>query len=155
MDRVAMLSSLRRREMILFGQRRSVLPSRGVLGGALCLLFVVLYFVVFDGFRAHPKGISVMLSVPASPRPQALIEVRQDKDESIRYYLNHKSVSREALTSSLRTELGSRPGFVSVEADVNTPYKEVVYAMDSAAEVGAKVLILSPQQTTISKKNVK
>ena len=51
------------------------------------LLFLVMYFVVFDGFRAHPKGVSVMLSVPAAAAtPQAVIEVRQDKDGSIRFY---------------------------------------------------------------------
>ncbi len=143
----------RRKEMILFGQRRSVLPSRGVLGGALCLLFVVMYFVVFDGFRAHPKGVSVMLSAPeAAATSQAIVEVRQDKDGFIRYYVNHKSVSREALTSSLHAELGSVPRFVSVEADVDTPYQEVASAMDAAVESGAQVLIL-PAQTSISKKS--
>ena len=147
-----MLSSPRRREMVLFGQRRSVLPSRGVLGGALCLLSLAMYFVVFDGFRAHPKGVSVMLSVPAAAKPEAIIEVRQDKDGPIRFYLNHKPVSQEDLTSTLRRELGSAQGFVSVEADVDTPFQEVVYAMDSAVKVGARVLIL-PAQKSISKKS--
>lgn len=150
-----MLSSPRKREMILFGQRRSVLPSRGVLGGALCLLCLVLYFVVFDGFRARPKGVSVMLSAPpAAPGPQAIIEVRQDKKGLSHFYLNHKSVPRETLPSALRTEFGSTPRFVSIEADVNAPYEEVIYAMDSAAEMGAQVLVL-PHQQPISKKNVK
>lgn len=147
-------STARRKTMILFGQRRSVLPSRAVLGGALFLLLLILYFVVFDGFRAHPKGVSVMLSVPgaAVPTPRAIIDVRHDTDGSIRFYLNHKSVSQEALTSMLRNELGSMPGFVCVQADFDTPYQEVAYAMDSAVEVGAQVLIL-PAQASISKKS--
>jgi biopolymer transport protein ExbD len=150
-----MLSSPRKSEMILFGQRRSVLPSRGVLGGAICLLFLVMYFVVFDGFRVHPKGVSVMLSVPpAAATPQTVISVRQDKDGSIRFYLNQKPVLLEALTSSLRAQLGSTPGFVSVEADVDVPYQDVAYAMDSAIEVGAHVLML-PTQKSISKKSVR
>ena len=139
--------------MVLFGQRRSVLPSRGVLGGALCLLSLAMYFVVFDGFRAHPKGVSVMLSIPATaPTPQAVIEVRRDKDGPIRFYLNHKPVSQEDLTSTLPRELGSAHGFVSVEADVDTPFQEVVYTMDSAVKAGARVLIL-PAQKSISKKS--
>ena len=95
-----------------------------------------------------------MLSAPASSGPQAIIEVRQDKEGLSHFYLNHKSVSRETLTSALRTEFGSMPRFVSFEADVNAPYVEVIDAMDSAVAAGAQVLIL-PHQQPISKKNVK
>ena len=140
-------STATRKEMILFGQRRSVLPSRGVLGGSLLLVLLVLYFVVFDGFRAHPKGMDVLLSVPqkAAVFP-TVIGIRQDKDYSTRYYLNGKSVPREALTSTLRAKLDSTAQrFVCVEADMDTRYEDVVYAVDSAVEVGVQVLILPPK----------
>ena len=76
-------STARRKEMILFGQRRSVLPSRGVLGGALLLLLLVIYFVVFDGFRAHPQGMSVMLSAPRQhQRPHAIVRFARIKTVS-------------------------------------------------------------------------
>jgi biopolymer transport protein ExbD len=121
-------------------------PHWGLFCGAV-LWIVVFFSVAYGPLPSH--GLFVSWRKPdavvweKSPWPDTLeVYVRTPP----RFFVNGEEVNRNDLRSKLTEQLGRRAEWtVYLEADVDTAYRDAVYAMDVIQGCGAKLIWVTPQ----------
>lgn len=141
---------IRRRQRLPLKKRLSTLPNRGLIGGAVILLLLVLMFLLIS--PQESRGIYIRLTPLRGREPDEdclagpiVVTVNQHHASS-QMLLNGTEVSREELQRALRTKLSTRANWeVFVEGDDSVPYADPIYVIDVINALHAKALILTPK----------
>jgi biopolymer transport protein ExbD len=140
----------RRARRLALRKRFSVLPDRGLVGGAVVLLLLIPMFLMLP--KPDSKGIYVRLTPRRWKGPDEnclagliLAEVQLHNGSS-KMLLNGREVSRNELEESLITKLSTRANWeVFVKGDESVSFGDVMYAIDVINALHAKAVILSPE----------
>ena len=129
----------------------SALPHFGLFCGTILALLVFVMMILTAPIP--PKGIYVSLKVsesgPPSPSlmPPILVRVESNPDPHFapKVYVNSSAVEWSGMKESLKNELKLRPEWVVyIDGDGNVPWQYVVNVADTARELHAKVVLLTP-----------
>lgn len=128
----------------------SVLPNRGVVGGAAILLVLIPTFLMVSGQPS--KGIYVRLTPSRFTGPDEnclagpiVVELKSHSALS-QMLLNGKAVGREELRQSLKTKLSTRANWeVLVQGDESLSLADPMYVIDVVNSLHAKIVILTPK----------
>jgi len=128
----------------------SVLPNRGLVGGAVMLLLLIPMFLMVA--EQQSRGIYVRLTPQRLRRPDEnclagpIVVKVESHDASSQMLLNGTEISREELEQSLRTKLSARANWeVFVEGDDSVSFADPMYAVDVINALHAKAVILTPK----------
>ena len=141
----------RRQRRLPLRNKFSMLPNRGLVGGAMILLVLPLVFVLVMEHDLE-KGIYVRLSPPHSSGPDEfclegpiVVTVRQHNALS-QTLVNGTEVSQEALQQVLRSKLSGRANWeVFIEGEDSVPFADPMEAIDVINALHAKAVILTPK----------
>lgn len=141
----------RRQRRLLLKAKFSVLPNRGLVGGAMILLLLVPVFVmvtehdpargiyVRSAPRHHSGPDDICLAGPI------IVTIKQQGSQS-KLLLNNTKVSREKFERALKSKLARRENWeVFVEADDAVSFADLMYAVDGVNALHAKAVILTPK----------
>lgn len=140
----------RRTGRLPLNKRFSVLPNRGVVGGAAILLVLIPTFLMVSGQPS--KGIYVRLTPSRFTGPDEdclagpiVVELKSQNALS-EMLLNGKKISREELKQSLKTKLSTRANWeVFVDGDESQLLADPMYVIDVVNSLHAKTVILTPK----------
>ena len=139
----------RLRKRLPLKRKLSVLPNRGLVGGAVVLLLLIPMFLLV---APQPgKGIYVELArhpgwghdenCLAGP----IVVTVKRHHESSQLHMNGTEVNRDALARVLRTSLSTRANWeVFVEGDDSVELADAMYVVDVIHALHAKAVILTP-----------
>lgn len=141
----------RRQRRLPLRKRFSVLPDRGLVGGAIVLLLLLPVFVMVTRHELA-RGIYVRLV----PRPRSgpdevcllgpvVVTVRQH-GSAAQLFLGSRKVRPERLEEALKSELTRRANWeVFVEGDDSVSFADTIFAIDAIDALHAKAVILTPR----------
>ncbi|HEY6371201.1 MAG TPA: biopolymer transporter ExbD [Candidatus Sulfotelmatobacter sp.] len=141
----------RRQRRLPLKRKFTVLPNRGLVGGAMILLLLAPAFVMITQ-QDLAMGIYVRLAPQHHSGPDDLclagpIGVTIDQQGSVsKVLLNGAEVSQEELEPALKSKLAARANWeVFVEVDDSASFADSVYAIDVINDLHAKAVILTPK----------
>jgi len=141
----------RRQRRLPLKRKFTVLPNRGLVGGAMILLLLLPVFVMVTQHDLS-RGIYVRLVLRHHSGPDDIclagpivVTISQHGSES-RLLLNGTEVSREGLERALKSKLAERADWeVFVEGDDPVSFADPMYAIDVVNALHAKAVILTPK----------
>jgi len=141
----------RRQRRLPLKRKFTVLPNRGLVGGAMILLLLVPVFVMVTQHDLA-RGIYVRLARRHHSGPDDIclagpIVVTINQHGSLsKLLLNGTEVSREEFERALKSKLAERANWeVFVEADDSVSFADPMYAIDVVNALHAKAVILTPK----------
>jgi biopolymer transport protein ExbD len=142
-----------RRKWPLLG-RMSMLPSFGLMG-ALFLFVGLSGMMVFSD--PSSRGLRVSISAGDYAKAMADREVAplivrvEQHNKKVSYLVEGKRVDSSDLDAALKHALSQRANWtVFVEGDRGLPYNDIVFVIDRAHELRAKVVMLTPRMRALS-----
>lgn len=139
----------RRQRRLPLRNKFTILPNRGLVGGAVVLLLLIPMFLMVA--EQESKGIYVRLTLQRLRGPDEnclagpIVVKVKSHNASSQMLLNGTEISREELEQSLRTKLSTRANWeVFVEGDDSVSFADPMYAIDVIDSLHAKAVILTP-----------
>lgn len=117
------------------------------------VIFLLLIFFLVTSTIIVPNTIKVTLPTSAPQSAPETPSVRITLTPDLRYYLSiDRSAPTELTQEALKEQLGifaaEHPeAFVSIQADEQVPYKEVVAVINAAARASLKVVLATRAET--------
>lgn len=117
------------------------------------VIFLLLIFFLVTSTIIVPNTIKVTLPAAASQAAPETPTARITLTPDLRYYLAIEratpvELDRESLKEQLGIFAAEHPeAFVAVQADETVPYKEVVFAINAAAQASLKVVLATRAET--------
>lgn len=117
------------------------------------VIFLLLIFFLVTSTIIVPNTIKVTLPTSAPQSAPETPSVRITLTPDLRYYMSiDRSVPVELTQEALKEQLGifaaEHPeAFVSIQADEQVPYKEVVAVINAAARASLKVVLATRAET--------
>ena len=117
------------------------------------VIFLLLIFFLVTSTIIVPNTIKVTLPTSAPQSAPETPSVRITLTPDLRYYMSiDRSASTELTQEALKEQLGifaaEHPeAFVSIQADEQVPYKEVVAVINAAARASLKVVLATRAET--------
>jgi biopolymer transport protein ExbD len=142
---------LRRQRRLPLRNKFTVLPNRGLIGGALILLLLLpVFFMVSQHELA--RGIYVRLVPQHHSGPDevcllgpVVVTVRQHGSVT-QLFLDGTEVRRERLEEALKSELARRANWeVFVEGDDSVSFADPMFVVDAINTLHAKAVIMTPR----------
>jgi len=142
---------LRRQRRLPLGRQFTVLPNRGLVGGAMILLLLLPLFIIVT--QHDPiRGIYVRLLPRHHSGPDeiclkgpVIVTINQYGSVS-KLLLNGTEVRREEFERALKSELAQRANWeVFVEGDDSVSFNDPMYVIDVITALHAKAVILTPK----------
>jgi biopolymer transport protein ExbD len=142
---------LRRQRRLPLRRKFTVLPNRGLVGGAMILLLLAPVFVMVTE-HGLSKGIYVRLAPRREPGPDEncivgpiVVSVREHGTGS-RLILDGTQVDREHLEQALKIKLAGRADWeVFIEGDDSLSFADAMSAVDAVYALHAKAVMLTPE----------
>ena len=117
------------------------------------VIFLLLIFFLVTSTTIVPNTIKVTLPTSAPQSAPETPSVRITLTPDLRYYMSiDRSAPTELTQEALKEQLGifaaEHPeAFVSIQADEQVPYKEVVAVINAAARASLKVVLATRAET--------
>jgi biopolymer transport protein ExbD len=110
--------------------------------GMTDVVFNLLIFFMLTSTLVHPNALKLMLpkgSVQTSAKPQTTVSITQD----LKLYVEMEQMNDlQQLEATLKQKLGSNPEtFISLHADKNVPFDNVVQILNIAQKNNYKLII--------------
>lgn len=140
----------RRRRRLPLKKRFSMLPNRGLIGGPVILLLLILMFLLIS--PQESRGIYIQLTPRHGRGPNEnclagpiVVTISQHGSLS-KLLLNGTEVSRQEFERALKSKLAERAEWeVFVEGDDSVSFADPLYAIDVVNDLHAKAVILTPK----------
>jgi biopolymer transport protein ExbD len=141
---------LRRQRRLPLKKKLSMLPNRGLIGGAVILLLLMPMFLMVA--PQESRGIYIRLT-PQRGRGldenclagPIVVTINQHSSLS-KLLINGTEVSREEFERALKSKLAERADWeVFIEGDDSTSFADPMYAIDVVNALHAKAVILTPK----------
>ena len=109
--------------------------------GMTDVVFNLLIFFMLTSTLVHPSAIKLLLpkgSNQTSAKPLTTVSITSD----LNYYIEKQPVAFDQIESILRQKLGTNPDiYISLHADKNVPFENVVKVLDIAQRNNYKLII--------------
>jgi biopolymer transport protein ExbD len=140
----------RRHRRLPLKRKFAMLPNRGLIGGPIILLLLILMFILLS--PQESRGIYVRLVPRHHSGPDELclagpivVTISQSGSAS-RFLVNGGEVNKEELEGSLKSKLAQRADWeVLIEGDDSVSFADPMYAIDVINALHAKAVILTPK----------
>ena len=105
------------------------------------IIFLLLIFFMLTSTLVHPNALKLVLPQSknqTSAKPQTSVSITAD----LRYYVETRRVSYDALEPALQAKLGQEPDmYIALHVDETVPMREVVKVMNIAKKNKYKLIL--------------
>ena len=105
------------------------------------IIFLLLIFFMLTSTLVHPSALKLVLPQSknqTSAKPQTSVSITAD----LRYYVETRRVSYDALEPALQAKLGQEPDmYIALHVDETVPMREVVKVMNIAKKNKYKLIL--------------
>lgn len=109
--------------------------------GMTDIVFILLIFFMLTSTLVHPTALKLLLpkgSAQTSAKPLTTISITSD----LKYYIEQEQINFEDLEYALKEKLGDSPDtYISLHADKNIPWENVVKVLNIAQSNNYKLII--------------
>jgi biopolymer transport protein ExbD len=140
----------RRQRRLPLRRQFAVLPNRGLIGGPVILLLLILMFLLISPQESRGIYVRLVPRHPSGPDELCLagpIVVSINERGSVsKLLINGTEVSREEFEVALKSKLAKRANWeVFVEGDDSVSFADLMYAIDVINALHAEAVILTPK----------